>query len=108
MTDKIIVFVTAGKITEAKRIARRLVEKRLAACVSVIPKITSVYTWKNRVETQEECLLLIKTRRQRFDELRQCIESLHSYEVPEIIAAPIVEGAANYLNWIEQVVPAEG
>jgi periplasmic divalent cation tolerance protein len=108
MTDKIIVFVTTGKVSEAKKISRRVVEKRLAACVNVIPKITSVYTWKDRIETNAECLLLIKTRRGRFEELRKCIESLHSYEVPEIIAAPVVEGAANYLNWIEQSVPVEG
>ncbi|MGB7621040.1 MAG: divalent-cation tolerance protein CutA [Terriglobia bacterium] len=105
MTDKIIVYVTTGKITEAKKIARALVEKRLAACVNVIPKITSVYRWKEELQTDEECLLVIKTRRARFDELRKCVESLHSYEVPEVIATPIVEGSANYLNWIEQSVP---
>ncbi|MFI5174697.1 MAG: divalent-cation tolerance protein CutA [Terriglobia bacterium] len=105
MTDKIIVYVTTGKITEAKKIARALVEKRLAACVNVIPKITSVYRWKEELQTDEEFLLVIKTRRARFDELRKCVESLHSYEVPEVIATPIVEGSANYLNWIEQSVP---
>ncbi|MBZ5538395.1 MAG: divalent-cation tolerance protein CutA [Acidobacteriia bacterium] len=105
MTDKIIVYVTTGKISEAKKIARAVVEKRLAACVNVIPKITSVYRWKDELETSEELLLVIKTRRARFDDLRKCIESLHSYEVPEVIATPIVEGSANYLNWIEQSVP---
>lgn len=107
MTDKIIVYVTAGKIKEAKKIARVLVEKRLAACVNVVPKITSVYRWKDRMQSDEEFLLMIKSRRSRFNELRSCIESLHSYEVPEIIAVPIVEGAANYLNWLEQSVPTE-
>jgi len=105
VTDKIIVYVTTGKITEARKIARALVEKRLAACVNVIPKITSVYRWKDELQIDEEHLLIIKTRRARFDDLRQCVESLHSYEVPEVIATPIVEGAANYLNWIEQSVP---
>jgi periplasmic divalent cation tolerance protein len=105
VTDKIIVFVTAGKITEARRIARVLVEKRLAACVNIIPKISSVYRWKDRVQRDDEVLLIIKTRRSRFDALRRSIESLHSYEVPEIIAAPIIDGSINYLNWIEQSVP---
>jgi periplasmic divalent cation tolerance protein len=105
VTDKIIVYVTTGKITEARKIARALVEKRLAACVNVIPKITSVYRWKDQLQIDEEYLLIIKTRRARFDDLRKCVESLHSYEVPEVIATPIVEGAANYLNWIEQSVP---
>lgn len=105
MTDMIVVYVTSGKISEAKKIARALVEKRLAACVNIIPKITSIYTWKDHIHTDEEALLVIKTRRPRFDALRRCVESLHSYEVPEVIALPIVEGAANYLNWIEQSVP---
>jgi periplasmic divalent cation tolerance protein len=105
VTDKIIVYVTAGKMTEARKIARALVEKRLAACVNVIPKVSSVYRWKDELQTDEEFLLIIKTRRARFDELRKCIETLHSYEIPEVIATPIVDGSANYLNWIEQSVP---
>jgi periplasmic divalent cation tolerance protein len=105
VTDKIIVYVTTGKMTEARKIARALVEKRLAACVNVIPKVTSVYRWKDELQTDEEFLLIIKTRRARFDELRKCIETLHSYEIPEVIATPIVDGSANYLNWIEQSVP---
>lgn len=107
MTDKIVVFVTAGKMTEAKRMGRTLIEKRLAACVNIIPKITSLYVWKDAIQTDEECLLVIKTRRARFDELCRCVESLHSYKIPEVIALPIIEGAANYLNWLEQAVPAE-
>jgi periplasmic divalent cation tolerance protein len=107
MTDKIIVYVTAAKIADAKKIARALVDHRLAACVNLVPQVKSVYRWKERIQTDEEVLLLIKTRRSRFDELRQCVESLHPYEVPEIVAVPIVEGSANYMNWLEQSVPAE-
>lgn len=80
--------------------ARALVEKRLAACVNVIPGIRSVYRWKDAIEDEEEVLLLIKTSRALLDELREEIERLHSYEVPEVIALSIVDGSERYLSWM--------
>ncbi len=80
--------------------ARALVEKRLAACVNVIPGIRSVYRWKDAIEDEEEVLLLIKTSRPLLEELREEIERLHSYEVPEVIALSIVDGSERYLSWM--------
>jgi len=101
MTDKIVVFSTASSAAEAEAIARKLVEERLAACVNVVTDVRSFYRWKGKIENSPEWLLVIKSSRGRFDALRAALEKLHSYEVPEAIALPVVEGAANYLNWME-------
>ncbi len=101
MTDKIVVFSTAASEAEAEAIARRLVEERLAACVNVVTGVRSFYRWKGKIENSPEWLLVIKSSRGRFDALRAALEKLHSYEVPEAIALPVVEGAPNYLNWME-------
>jgi periplasmic divalent cation tolerance protein len=101
MTDKIVVFSTAASAAEAEAIARRLVEERLAACVNVVTGVRSFYRWKGKIENSPEWLLVIKSSRHRFEALRAALEKLHSYDVPEVIALPVVEGAANYLNWME-------
>ena len=101
MTDKIVVLNTCGSAEEAGKIARQLVEMRLAACVSILPGARSFYRWQDKIEDSAEWLLVIKSSRGNFDGLRAELEKLHSYEVPEIIALPIVDGAANYLNWLE-------
>jgi len=101
MTDKIVVFSTASSAAEAEAIAQRLIEDRLAACVNVVTGVRSFYRWKGKIENSPEWLLVIKSSRVRFDALRAALEKLHSYEVPEAIALPVVEGAANYLNWME-------
>jgi periplasmic divalent cation tolerance protein len=100
MTDKIVVLSTCESAEEAARLARALVEQRLAACVNILPGMRSVYRWKGAVEDAGEWLMLIKSRRDLFDRLRQAIEKEHSYEVPEIIALPIVAGSENYLQWL--------
>jgi periplasmic divalent cation tolerance protein len=105
MTDKILVLATCGSRKEARKIARALVERRLAACVNEIgAPLTSVYRWKGKVETAKEFLLVVKTTKKRFAALREAIGELHSYEVPEIIALPIVEGSRDYLDWISESV----
>ncbi|SRR5581483_5069077 len=100
MTDKIVVFSTCASQEEAKKLAHALVEKRLAACVNMIPAIRSVYRWKDSIEEEEEILLLIKTSRALIEELRAEIERLHSYEVPEVIALQVVDGSERYLTWM--------
>jgi len=102
MTDKILVFVTCGNAKEAEEIARSLVEKRLAACVNMLPGLTSWYWWENKLTQDQELLLVIKSSREVFGELEKEVLRLHSYAVPEVVALPIVEGSANYLDWIEQ------
>ena len=101
MTDKIVVFCTCSSPEEAERIARRLVETRIAACASILPAARSIYRWKGKVEDAAECLLVIKSSRSMFDQLRSEIEKAHSYEVPEILAVPVVDGSENYLNWLD-------
>lgn len=102
MTDKIVVFSTCGSVEEAGRMARALVEKRLAACVNLVPGVRSIYRWKDAIEDDEEVLLVIKTSRALMEELRAEIERLHSYEVPEVIALPVVDGSERYLAWMSR------
>lgn len=102
MTDKIVVFNTCGSADEAERLARSLVEKRLAACVNVIAPVTSFYRWEGAVTRDQEWLLVIKSSRPLFDSLRAAIEAAHSYQLPELIALPVVEGSSSYLGWIER------
>ncbi len=100
MTDKRIVLTTTGSREEAGRIAEALVQRRLAACVNLVGPITSVYRWQEKVEKAEEFLLLIKTNAESFPDVRDAIEDMHSYELPECIALAIEAGGAEYLDWI--------
>ena len=101
MTDKIVVLSTASSSEEAEKIARNLVDARLAACVNVLPGMRSFYRWKGSIEDAAEWLLVIKSSRERFDALRTALEKLHSYEVPEVIALSVIDGSQNYLNWMD-------
>jgi periplasmic divalent cation tolerance protein len=103
MTGKIVVLVTCGSPNEARKIARAVVEQRLAACANLVTTpVQSVYRWKGKVESAKEFLLIIKSTQSRFAKLEAAIKRLHSYDVPEIIALPIGRGAANYLAWISE------
>ncbi len=105
MTDKFVVLVTCASDREAKRVARAVVEGRLAACVNILPgAVQSIYRWKGKVESAREKLLIIKTSRARLAKLQEAVEGLHSYDVPEFIALPIVAGARGYLDWIRGCV----
>ena len=101
MTDKIVVFSACSTLEEGARIARKLIEERLAACVNVAPRVHSFYRWKGKIEETDECLLVIKSSRNLFDRLRLELEKVHTYEAPEVVAVAVVDGAPNYLNWIE-------
>lgn len=102
MTDKIVVLSTCDSAEEAAKLARHLVEKRLAACVNVIPGARSVYRWKDNIEEASEWVLLIKSSRSLFPQLRSELAKLHSYDVPEMIAVSIVDGADSYLRWLDR------
>jgi periplasmic divalent cation tolerance protein len=101
MTSKQIVFSTAGSDEEARKIAHHLVEQRLAACVNIVPQITSIYQWQGKIEEGREWLLLIKTSAEMFGRVQAAIRELHSYELPECIAVDIAEGSPAYLQWID-------
>lgn len=102
MTDKVVLLTSCGSREEALRLARLLVEAKLAACVTLLPGATSIYQWQDAVEEAEEVVLLIKSRRDLAGPLREAIASLHSYEVPELIVLPVVDGAPEYFDWLER------
>ena len=104
MTDKLLVLSTAPSEAEAKKIAHALVEERLAACVNIVPKIHSVYRWQGKVESADEFLLLIKTTRDREEQVRSAIQDLHTYELPECIVIAIDGGSEEYLQWLSESV----
>jgi periplasmic divalent cation tolerance protein len=104
LNDHLVVLSTVAGGEDAERIARSLVERRLAACVNVVAGLTSVYRWKGAIEAEQERLLVIKTRADRFEALRAAIVSLHPYEVPEVIALPVAAGHEPYLAWLDENV----
>jgi periplasmic divalent cation tolerance protein len=104
MTDKIVVLVTGGTVTECKRIAKQLLDKKLIACANVLPTMYSLYHWQGKIADERECLMILKSSRELFPALQTEVEKLHSYSVPEVVALPIVDGAQNYLNWLAESV----
>jgi periplasmic divalent cation tolerance protein len=106
MTDKRIVLTTAGSEEEAQKIARHLVDRRLAACVNIVPQVTSIYSWQGKMEEAREWLLIVKTTAAAFAQVRQAIAELHSYELPECMCLAIEDGSPNYLEWIAESVSA--
>ena len=102
MTDKIVVLTTCNSQEQAAQLARHLVEHRLAACVNILAGAQSFYRWKDNIENTAEVVVLIKSRRGVFDQLREAIVQLHTYEIPEVIALPVVDGSEAYLNWLDR------
>lgn len=107
MTDKIVVLTTCDSAERAEQLARHLVERRVAACVNILPQVHSIYRWNDKVEKAAEWLLVIKSRRDLFDQLRLELTTVHTYEVPEVIALPIVDGSAPYLAWLDRELRAK-
>jgi periplasmic divalent cation tolerance protein len=101
MPDVLLVLTNCPDAATAGRIARALVENRLAACVSQLPPVTSIYRWRGAVESAEETPLLIKCTRDRYPAVEEAIRQLHPYETPEIVAMPIVAGFGPYLRWVD-------
>jgi periplasmic divalent cation tolerance protein len=102
MTNARIILTTAGSQEEAIKIAHALVERRLAACVNIVPQIESVYRWQGKVETAQEWLLLIKTQVKLYERVRTAVKELHSYDLPECVMLEVSAGSQEYLNWIEK------
>jgi periplasmic divalent cation tolerance protein len=100
MSDGIVVFMTSANADEARRIANELVERQLAACVQILPKIESVYRWNGEVQRETEFLLLAKTTAAQFDDLERAVREIHSYDTPEIVAVPLAHVSEPYRVWL--------
>ena len=102
-SEYVTVFVTAPTDDDGRAVAQDLVRQKLAACVNILPGIRSIYTWEGEVCEDEEVLLIIKMRAVMFEQMVDVVKNIHPYEVPEIIALPIVAGSDDYLGWIDEV-----
>jgi len=100
-SEPIVVYITAPD-EEAEGLARALVEAKLAACVNMVSNVRSIYSWQGKIEDDRELLMIIKTQRHLFDRLTAKVREIHSYDVPEIIALPIIEGSPDYLRWLRE------
>lgn len=103
MNEHLVVLVTATSTAQARRIARRLLQGKLAACVNMVP-IESMFLWKGEIQEEEEVLMVIKTRAEAFDDLMNAVKAMHTYDTPEVIGIPVVLGSREYLKWIDDEV----
>ncbi|MCW4004785.1 MAG: divalent-cation tolerance protein CutA [Candidatus Bathyarchaeota archaeon] len=103
-TNFVIVLVTTANRAEAEKISQALLKDKLIACANIISPVTSFFHWQGKIDQAEECLVIMKSRADLFLELADRVKSLHSYEVPEILALPIVEGSESYLSWIGSIL----
>jgi len=99
----IVIFITTGTNGEARRVAEALLEQRKAACVNIVPTVTSLFWWEDRIDSDQESLLIVKSKASLLDEIVSLVKGIHSYDVPEVIALPIIDGNADYLHWIGEV-----
>lgn len=97
----VLIYITTSDAEEAKRIGRRILKERLAACANILEKVQSLYWWKGKLEESGEALLLLKSKKNKVKEIITMVKKLHSYENPAILALPILEGSEEYLQWIE-------
>jgi periplasmic divalent cation tolerance protein len=104
VSDCVVAFVATSDLAEAKKIAEKVVEEKLAACVNIIPTVHSVYRWQGAIESATESKLIIKTTRQMVGSLTETIRRLHSYDVCEVTVLPIISGNVDYLNWVRENV----
>jgi periplasmic divalent cation tolerance protein len=100
MTDYVLILITASSEKEGETIAHTLVKEKLAACVNMVSGMQSIFRWKGEISSEREVLLLVKTKDRLFEKLKKRVQELHSYEVPEIIALPILAGFEEYLGWV--------
>jgi periplasmic divalent cation tolerance protein len=99
--SKIVIFITTGSEEEAHRIADQLLNQRKAACINIVPKIDSLFWWQDKLDSAQESLLIVKTKASKLKEITELVKRVHSYEVPEIIALPIIGGNEDYLKWLD-------
>jgi periplasmic divalent cation tolerance protein len=99
-TDFILVLVTTANKEEAEKIVQKLLEDKLIACANIINPVTSHFHWAGKIDCAEECLVVMKSRMNLFGTLVECVKSLHSYDVPEVLALPLVAGSEAYLGWM--------
>lgn len=97
----VVIFITTANKPEAEKIATALVDKKLVACVNIVAGVTSLFWWEGKVDRADEVLIIAKSAKEKFAEISSCVKALHSYDVPEIIALPILEGYKPYLDWID-------
>jgi periplasmic divalent cation tolerance protein len=102
MQNHIVIYITTGSISEAKKIGRILVEEKLVACTNIISPIHSIYSWQGKICDDKEALMVLKSKQKLFNQIVKRVEELHSYDVPEIIAIPIIEGSSKYLSWLNK------
>ena len=105
--DYTLIMVTASSREEAEKIATTLLERKLIACANILGPVSSRFWWQGKIDSAEEYMIFMKTKRELFDQVADNVKQLHSYEVPEIIALPIVEGAKPYLEWINSSLTGE-
>ena len=103
-SNYIVAFITTATADEAKTISQTLLDQRLAACINIVPRVNSQFWWQGKIDSAQENLLIVKTKASRLDEIIKLVKGLHSYDVPEIIALPIIGGNQDYLEWIETEV----
>ena len=99
-----VVLVTASGLEEGNKITSAILDKRMAACVNIVPKISSLFWWQGKIDAADEVLLIIKTRASRIKDIIDTVKSIHSYSVPEVIALPVMAGHGDYLDWIAEEV----
>ena len=100
----IVLFITTATAEEAQQISKVLVNQRKAACVNIVPKVSSLFWWQDKLDSAQESLLIVKTKASQLNEIVRLVKELHSYDIPEIIALPIVGGNQDYLEWIGKEV----
>lgn len=108
MSDKIVILVTCNSRSEAEKISRILVEARLIACANIVPSVQSIFRWQGEVCNEQEVLIIMKSVKTNLDRIIAKTKAVHSYDVPEIIALPIVAGSSDYLKWVEQETRKNG
>lgn len=99
-----VVFITASNKKEAEKIALGLIKNRLAACVNIVDKVESLFWWQGKIDRAKESLLIVKTKKALVNKLIQKVKAIHSYEVPEVIALPIISGSKDYLGWLGESI----
>ncbi len=104
VTEFVIVFVTTKDKAEAEKISQTLLKEKLIACANIIHPVTSCFVWLGKIDSAEECLVVLKSRADLFGELAQRVKAMNSYQVPEVLALPIVEGSDDYLAWMSSVL----